>query len=172
MARIVISDASPLIGLSLVDGLDWLPKIFGEVWLPEQVRCELLAGSKTRGAQRGAQKIQAAIDSGWLKIWDKPVQPLKGIDLDEGETACISFALGYAGETLLIIDEKAGRAVAKEKGILIIGTAAIIGLAKNRGYISSARDVFETLHTSDFRISVAVIKAVLLRVGELDETEI
>ena len=168
MARIVISDASPLIGLSLVDGLDWLPKIFGEVWLPEKVRCELLAGSKTRGAQ----KIQTAIDSGWLKIWDKPVQPLKSIDLDEGETACISFALEYAGETLLIIDEKAGRAVAKEKGIPIIGTAAIIGLAKNRGYISSARDIFETLHASDFRISVDVIKTVLLRVGELDETEL
>ena len=133
-----------------------------------KVRCELLTGSKTRGTQ----KIQAAIDSGWLKIWDKLVQPLKGIDLDEGETACISFALGYSGETLLIIDEKAGRAVAKEKGIPIIGTAAIIGLAKDRGYISSARDTFETLHTSDFRVSVDVIKTVLLRVGELNDTEI
>lgn len=164
MARIVISDASPLIGLSIVDGLSWLPLLFGEVWLPEQVRSEVLSGKKTRGAV----EIQTAIDSGWLKIWDKPVSPLAGIDLDEGETACISFALENSVEALLIIDERAGRAVAKEKGVPIIGTAAIIGLAKQKGYITSVRDVFETLHQSDFRISVDVIKTVLLRVGEME----
>jgi predicted nucleic acid-binding protein len=162
MARIVISDASPLIGLSIVDGLKWLPQIFNEVWLPEQVRSEVLAGQKNRGAK----EIQTAIDSGWLKIWDQPIKPLAGINLDEGETACINFALEYSGEALLIMDEKAGRAVAKEKGLQVIGTAAIIGLAKNRGLISSARDVFDVLHQSDFRISASVINTVLARAGE------
>ena len=38
MARVVIADASPLIGLAIVDGLQWLPHLFGEVWLPEIVR--------------------------------------------------------------------------------------------------------------------------------------
>lgn len=164
MARIVISDASPLIGLSIVGGLEWLPKLFKEVWLPERVRYEVLSGKKSRGKE----DIQAAIDSGWLKVWDKPIESLKGIDLDEGETACIGFALECSDPVLLIIDERAGRAVAKEKGIQVVGTAAIIGLAKDRGYITSARDVFEALHQSDFRISVGVIKTVLNRVGEME----
>lgn len=164
MARIVISDASPLIGLSVVDGLGWLPKLFNEVWLPEQVRREVLSGKKSREKRI----IQAAIDSGWLKVLDKPFEPLKGIDLDEGETTCINFALECEEPALLIIDERAGRAVAKEKGIQVIGTAAIIGLAKERDYITLAREVFEELHQSDFRISVEVIKTVLMRVGEMD----
>lgn len=165
MARIVISDASPLIGLSIVDGLDWLPKLFGEVWLPEQVRREVLSGKKSRGEA----EIQSGIDAGWLKIWDKPSMPLEGIDLDEGETACINFALECEEPALLIMDERAGRAVAKEKGLQVIGTAAIIGLAKNKGIVSSAREVFDVLHQSDFRVSVDVIKTVLIRVGELDD---
>ena len=36
MARIVLTNASPLIGLSLVDGLPWLAALFGEVWMPEE----------------------------------------------------------------------------------------------------------------------------------------
>ena len=47
-----------------------------------------------------------------------------------------------------------------------MGTAAIIGQAKKAGLIESARDVFETLHLSDFRISAEIIKTILTRVGE------
>jgi hypothetical protein len=32
MARYVISDGSPLIGLAMVDGLDWLPALFGSFY--------------------------------------------------------------------------------------------------------------------------------------------
>jgi len=64
------------------------------------------------------------------------------------------------------MDERAGRAVAKEKGIAVIGTAALIGEAKKRGLIPSAREAFEVLHQSDFRISANVIRTVLARVGE------
>jgi predicted nucleic acid-binding protein len=42
----------------------------------------------------------------------------------------------------------------------------VIGMAKSRGLIASARDVFTRLHASDFRVSAQVIEAVLKRVGE------
>jgi predicted nucleic acid-binding protein len=42
MARIVVIDASPLIGLAMVDGLQWLPKLFETVFLPNTVRQEVL----------------------------------------------------------------------------------------------------------------------------------
>ena len=36
MARLVLADASPLIGLARVDGLRWLPPLFGTVcYLPK-----------------------------------------------------------------------------------------------------------------------------------------
>lgn len=162
MAQIIISDASPLIGLSIVNGLHWLPDIFGTVWIPEAVRSEVLP----KRAAQGKQAIDSALEAGWLKLWQEPFVTLTDFDLDEGETACISIAAGLSEPALLIMDERAGRAIAREKGITVIGTAALIGEAKKRELIPSARHAFEVLHQSDFRISANVIKIVLARVGE------
>ena len=162
MARIVVIDSSPLIGLAIVDGLKWLPELFSTVFLPESVKQEVLPGK----AARGEAAIAHALDAGWLKVWPEPIEPLLDIDLDRGETDCINLGLSHADEVLLIMDERAGRAVAKEKGLRIIGTAAIIGQAKKQGLIASARVVFEVLHRSDFRIAAAVINQVLVSVNE------
>jgi len=51
-------------------------------------------------------------------------------------------------------------------GLQVAGTAAIIGMAKTRGLIASARQAFARLHGSDFRISARVIETVLARFGE------
>lgn len=161
MARIVVADASPLIGLAMVDGLRWLPRLFGEVWLPDAVRNEVLPGKQARGEA----EIQTALGTGWLMVWEQVIPPLPDIDLDEGESACISLALHHPDPALLIMDERAGRAVAREKGLTVTGTAAIIGTAKQRGLIPSARQAFETLHQSDFRIAAAVIRQILERTG-------
>lgn len=162
MARIIISDASPLIGLSIVGGLQWLPEIFGTVWIPEAVRNEVLS----KRAAQGKQAIETALNNDWIQLWQEPFELLTDIDLDDGESACISIAAGMAEPALLIMDERAGRAVAKEKGIAIIGTATIIAEAKKRGLIPSAKEAFELLHQSDYRISANVIRTVLLRVDE------
>jgi predicted nucleic acid-binding protein len=47
-----------------------------------------------------------------------------------------------------LIDERAGRAVAEELGLEVAGTAAVIGLAKQKGLITitTARSVFEELY--------------------------
>jgi len=166
MARYVISDASPLIGLAIVDGLAWLPQLLSEVWLPPSVQREVLPGV---GA-RGEVAIAAAIKPKSVRIWKKtissPAVPLP--DLDESETDCIHIALSLGdGNALILMDERAGRAVATERGVAVAGTAAVIGLAKKRRLIDSAKSRFERLHATDFRISAAVIQAVLRDVGEL-----
>ena len=164
MTRIVVIDSSPLIGLAIVDGLQWLPTIFGSVFLPESVRYEVLPGKSAPGEEA----IKLAIDKGWLTIWTEPIKPLLDIDLDAGETDCINIALSHSAKVLLIMDERAGRAVAKEKGLRVTGTAAIIGLAKKQDLTPSARAAFERLHNSDFRISATVINLILDSVNELE----
>ena len=162
MARIVLTDASPLIALARVDGLDWLRRLFGTVLMPPQVRNEVLSN---RGLA-GEKPIAQALDSGWLTV-AQPVPALPELpDLDEGESACIRLALAHGEPALLLIDERAGRAVAAEFGIRVAGTAAVVGMAKTRGLIPSARDVFSRMHASDFRISAQVINTILQRVGE------
>lgn len=162
MAAIVIADASPLIALARVNGIAWLRALFTEVVVVDAVLREVLTGQFPDTEER----IQAGLASGWLKpvvvVATKPDLP----DLDEGEAASIRLALQYGGDALLLIDERAGRAVAHELGLQLAGTAAVIGMARQRGLISSARDVFAALHASDFRIAPAVIQTVLDRCGE------
>jgi predicted nucleic acid-binding protein len=162
MARLVLADASPLIGLARVDGLRWLPQLFGPVWVPAEVKSEVLCGFGTADEER----ISAALASGWLMVCGPaPLTPALP-DLDEGETACIRLALAHPGPSLLLMDERHGRAMAVECGLTVAGTAAVIGMARARGLIPSARAVFTHLHASDFRISPAVIQTILDRVGE------
>jgi len=162
MAGRVLSDASPLIGLGYVDGLHWLQQLFGVVWIPQEVNAELITG---QGNASEAALLQAKGD-GWLRLaGPTPSTPMLP-DLDEGEAACIRTALADAQPALLLMDERAGRAVALANGLKVAGTAAVIGMAKQRGLIALAKPVFERLHRSDFRISAEVIAVVLRRVGE------
>jgi predicted nucleic acid-binding protein len=161
MDRQVLSDASPLIGLALVDGLTWLNGLFGNVLVPQEVLAEVLG----RGFV-GEAVIRQAMDAHWLQVaGNAPVEPALP-DLDEGEAACIRLALAAKVPALLLMDERAGRAVALEQGLQVAGTAAVIGMAKIQGLIPAAKPVLDTLHRSDFRISAEVIRTVLRRVGE------
>jgi predicted nucleic acid-binding protein len=162
VARLVLTDASPLIGLTRVDGLPWLGALFGVVWMPPEVRREVLPN---RG-RPGEAAILAAEAAGWLKQTDPAPDGLALPDLDEGEAACIRIALSHPEPRLLLMDERAGRVIAMELGLSVAGTAAIVGMAKTRGLMGSARDVFARLHDSDFRLSAQVIQTVLRRVGE------
>ena len=144
-----------------MDGLDWLKPLFGEVWIPVQVESEVLADR----ARQDQAIIRAAVDTGVLNIWSEPIDSAIALDLDEGESACIHLALAYP-DSLLLIDERAGRAVAREHGIAVAGTAAVIGQARMRGLVPSARELFERLLQGNFRIAPEVIRTVLRQVGE------
>lgn len=162
MAAIVITDASPLIALARVNGLLWLQQLFSQVVVTDVVLAEVLTG---RYPETEAP-IEQALAAGWLQATsvDTTEPPLP--DLDEGEAASIRLALSSGEPVLLLIDERAGRAVAQDLGLSVAGTAAVIGLARQRGLIASARDVFAALHASDFRMAPAVIQAVLDRCGD------
>ena len=67
---------------------------------------------------------------------------------------------------LLVMDDRAGRSEARSRGIALIGTAAVIGLAKTEGLIPAARPLLEQLVQSGYFIGHAVIAAVLAEAGE------
>jgi predicted nucleic acid-binding protein len=89
VARLVLSDASPLIGLAIVQGTGWLADLFGEVWMPPHVRDEVVPGRMARGES----EIASALAAGWLRVWSGPIPAAELPDLDEGEAACIRIAL-------------------------------------------------------------------------------
>lgn len=159
---IVLCDASPLIVLSRVGGMHWLREIFGSVHVPLAVRKEVLTGKDSVGETL----IRAAIMNKSLVVlrrdWKLPQFPLLG----EGEAACIRAAVNLHQPSLLLIDDRAGRATAMEQGFKVTGTAAIIAMAKRKKLIPSAAAVFEQLLQMDFRLSAEVIRAALVAAGE------
>jgi predicted nucleic acid-binding protein len=162
MAAIVIADASPLIALARVGGLSWLQQLFTEAMVTEVVLAEVLTGRYPDTET----PIRQALAAGWLQTVAIATTDPELPDLDEGEASSIRLALSRNGPALLLIDERSGRAVAQELGLRLAGTAAVIGLARQRGLIPSARQLFAPLHASDFRIAPAVIQAVLDRCGD------
>lgn len=163
MRSVVIADAGPLIALSRINALDLLRDLFGRVLVTEEVRGEALPAADYPGKAFIAQ----AFDAGWLvcpgsfdTLW-QPTNP----GLDAGECSAIAAALQMPG-CLLIIDDHAGRAEAKSHHVAIIGTAAVVGLAKLQGLILAARPVLERLQPVGYFIHPRIIETVLKDVGE------
>lgn len=132
MVALVIAAASPLTALARVNGVEWLRALFGEVVVTDVVLREVLTGRFPATEDR----IQAGLNAGWLQPVVVHVSESALPDLDEGEAASIRLALERCPDALLLIDERAGRAV------------------------------FAELHASDFRIAPAVIQTVLDRCGD------
>lgn len=163
--RLILADASPLISLSLVDQLPLLPALFGTVQVAPIVLQEVLTGK----FDHGESAIRSAMEAGWLVVCSaQPANiPLLGLDPGETESILQAYTLAQLGlSPVLLMDEKAGRAAATELGLPCLGTAAIIGTAKQLGLIPSAAQVLEQLYQTDFRISKSIIRAVLASVGE------
>ncbi|MCX7147885.1 MAG: DUF3368 domain-containing protein [Rhodocyclales bacterium] len=163
MRSVVIADAGPLIALSRIDALDLLRGLFGQVLVTEEVRDEALPATD----YPGKTSIAHAFDAGWLACpgpFETSWQPTNP-GLDAGERSAIAAAVQMPG-CLLIIDDRAGRAEAKSHHVAIIGTAAVIGLAKLRGLIPAARPVLGRLRPTGYFIHPTIIDAVLKGIGE------
>ncbi len=163
MRSVVIADAGPLIALSRIDSLDLLHGLFGQILITEEVRDEALPAADYPGKALIAQ----AFDAGWLVCpgpFETSWQPTNP-GLDAGERSAIAAAVKMPG-CLLIIDDRAGRAEAKSHHVAIIGTAAVIGLAKLQGLIPVARPILDRLQPAGYFVHPRIIEAVLQDIGE------
>ena len=161
---VVIADAGPLIALSRIGKLDLLEQIFQQVTITNTVRDEVLDNDHCKGKAT----VLEAIRAGWINVQNIDMTGWKTINtgVDAGEASAIYLARQAPDNTLLIIDDQAGRAEAKYQKITIIGTAAVIGMAKMQGYILSAKDVLYALRDEGYYIGDAIIEVVLRDVGE------
>lgn len=161
MARLVLTDASPLIGLARVDGIDWLRRLFGRVEMTAAVFRELAPAA-------GPEPVIArAVDQGWpVRRAQDLGGPPRPPHLGPGEWSTLVAARQREGQVLVLMDDRLARRETRARGLTVAGTAAVVGMARARGLIPSARNVFEALLQSDFRISREVIREVLERVEE------
>jgi hypothetical protein len=103
-----------------------------------------------------------------MDIPPSDVSPLNP-SVDAGKAGAIQTACRWreAGDALLLVmDDRAGRMAAKSRGIVLIGSAAAIGLARMEGLVPAARPLLDRLVDSGYFIGPSFVPAVLNEVGE------
>ena len=101
---IVVSDTSPLNSLLLIDAIDLLPQLFGEVHVPPSVLLELEHPRTPEVVTLWAQSRPE-----WLNVRAPTIALSTAIRLDPGEADAIALALERHA-TAVVVDEKKGAA--------------------------------------------------------------
>lgn len=159
---IVVSDATPLIGLAKLELLDLLPKLFAEVHIPPAVYEEVVQHAPHRP---GATEVQHA---SWIKV-QAPLEQNKinylRLDLDPGEAEALVLAEELNADWILL-DEAKARLAADLLELTYIGTVGLLLLGKRAGYVTAARPLLDELRAKKFHLSDQVYDAVLQKAGE------
>lgn len=120
----VVSNATPLIYLAKVDKLNLLKSVFSNVFIPEEVKREVVDEGK-RLKKLDANLIEKEISKGWIKVIKVSKLRTIPIELDKGETAVINLALNL-GVKEVLIDEIAARTAAEILGLVPRGTVYVL----------------------------------------------
>jgi len=160
---IVVSDTSPLNYLVLINEIDLLPKLFGQVIIPEAVHGEL----RHRGTPEAVRKWADAVPP-WLTI--RIVSPIQlPRQLGPGETEAISLAIELNAELLLLDDRKA-RNLARERGLNVAGLLNVLESASIRELVDLPR-VIARLRQTNFRAPADIVRAMLQRNSQRQEAK-
>jgi len=152
--RVVVADSGPLHYLVLIRKIDVLPKLFDSVAVPEAVVGEL-RHERTPAAVRA----WASTPPAWLAVHADPAEPLLLPPLDPGERAAIALALALGAE-LLLVDDRAGTAAARDQGLETVGTVGVLKLAAKRRLIDLPT-AFAALRATNFYHPPALLDALL-----------
>lgn len=154
---IVVSDTSPICYLVLVGEIELLPQLFKEIVIPQAVYNELTSTSAPAILQNWSEEIPK-----WLLINDvDPVQDqqLNRLDLGEKEAIILAEKL-KAG--LIIIDKKASRKIAIDRGLKVTGLLGVLEIAIKQDLIDIKTSI-EKLQKTSFRASPQLIQSLLDR---------
>ncbi len=150
MTDLIVADTGPLIGLARTNWLWLLQRLYRQVLIPPAVHNELQIDSP----RPGSKALLSAIQDGWLLTAELP----KGLEtkqlaaiLDPGEAEAILLAQARAAR--LLIDERRGRAVARRRGVTVIGTGAVLLAAKRSKVVERISPILNELADQGYRIS-------------------
>jgi predicted nucleic acid-binding protein len=157
----VISNTSPLFYLHRLRHLDLLQKLYQRIIVPEAVVDELNAGRDL------GQDVPNVEDYDWIEVRPVPAPELVKLitDLGAGEAQVLTLAIEEPG-SLVILDDRLAREVARMRNIRITGTAGVLLKAKQEGHISAVASLLNRLIELDFRLSDDVKARILMLAQE------
>jgi predicted nucleic acid-binding protein len=160
MPEYVISNTSPLFYLHRLRQLDLLQKLYTRLLVPEAVVDELQAG-RDQG-----EDVPELTGYDWIEVRAVRMPAVVTLisDLGAGEAQVLVLALEVPG-SLVLLDDRLARAVARIRSIRLTGTAGVLLKAKQEGHISAVAPLLDRLLQLDFRLSDAV-KAGILKLAQ------
>lgn len=159
MVEVVVADTGPLIALARLELLGLPGKLFRRVLITPMVLSECVA-KPDRG--EGAL-IRAALDAGLFQLIEAPDgDPDWAIDAGEAS----SIALAMSQNLGVLIDDKAGRKLARHLNRPVIGTVGLLALAKRKGQLVLVRPYLDALTESGYFLGDDVVATVLRLAGE------
>lgn len=159
----VVSNTSPIINLAFAGLLDLLPKLYGDVAIPEAVWQEIVVRGE---GQPGAAELQQAA---WVHVRTANNRELVLAlrqELDAGEAEAIVVALESQAD-ILLMDERLGRETAQHLGLRCVGLIGVLVEAKNKSLISLIQPHLALLRLeAGFRVSESLYRRVLTDANE------
>ena len=154
---IVVSDTSPICYLVLIEAIDLLPQLYGQVIIPQAVCSELAASGAPPILQEWINNPPA-----WLIVRSLEVVDDESLtSLDFGERHAISLAEKLKAD-LIILDEREARKVAASKNLKVIGLLGVLYQAALGDLIDLAESI-ERLRKTNFRASSSLLDLLLTR---------
>ncbi len=156
-----ISNTSPLLYLYRIDAIDWLPKLFDEVWAPEAVCNELRTG-RSKGYD-----VPNPDNYSWLHVVDPKAMPSEwlALDLGVGEIAAMALALENSSR-IVLLDDMLARRTAQVAGLQVWGTLKVLLEAKSHGLVNQIEPYVTKLGESGMWVSAEVKQRILRLAGE------
>lgn len=158
-----ISNTSPLLYLHRIGVLDWLPKIFDEVYTPDAVKNELLAGYNK------GYDVPNPTSFPWLCIVNPQSTPFEwlSLDLGAGEIAAMALALENPHHVVLL-DDMLARRTAQAAGLKVWGTLRVLLGAKSCGFVNTVEPLITNLGEAGMWISPEIRHRILVLAGEIN----
>jgi len=156
-----ISNTSPLLYLYRIGGMEWLSKLFDEVWTPEAVKNELHTG-RSKGYD-----VPVLDDYSWLSIVNPKSTPSEWLALDLGVGEIMAMALALENpDKVVLLDDMLARRTAQVAGLSVWGSLKVILEAKSHGFINQVEPYVVKLSDSGMWISADIRQRILKLAGE------
>jgi uncharacterized protein len=156
---LIVADTGPLLALARIEQLGLLSALFQQVLLTPTV----LAECEARPDRGEGRAIRDALATGCFEV-QAPRDSLPVLGIGPGETSALALALERGAGVLM--DDKAGRAVARRLGVAVIGSVGVLVLAKRKGLLPRVRPLLEALVDGGYFLAADIVKEALRLAGE------
>jgi predicted nucleic acid-binding protein len=154
---LVVADSGPIISLAVIDKLDLLETLYGEVCISETVWREVSHYIEPFNIPQ----IQGLVEN--VRELSSPNLFAGLMDAGEAEAASLYMELNAS---YLIIDDRAARRIAEARGVRCLGCLAVLAKARELNLIDALRPFFEKLLACKRFYKKHLLNSLLLDYGE------